>query len=412
MLELTERELVISLLERPVADAQSPREALTIALNDLQFSLQLGDGRPGALVRQAVQLCITNGWNGQPPPWLVRLITHFGLHILDPRITPILERVKNPPPVALPAFDPRDLRLLNNRTPFVNRDSLRSRLKDLEAPAAKARPILVVNGPTKIGKSYSVNYIEHYRNVRPDIVTHRFTFDADVGLELKPEILAMELVSSMGRSLTTLPPPFTNGDLYVRQLATWVLNEAATMQPKKNWFVLDNFHGDKVRPDTQKFLIALSDRITTGVFPDHCRLILINFDRAHFTVDPGNVDEERIQPCSAAEINRGIEEILKRAPVATTAQEVGQTLLNGLPNDQDRMTELNIRLRGLLEATLQITDILAAHPTAGYDFKEILLAMLEGLPSGTSYQPTLLQKLADLRSAAEEEQAPAGPGGS
>ena len=400
MLDLPERELVFELLVAQVGPNDAPRAALAVPFIGTTFPAQLRQGNPRELVLDALRLCIANGWNGSPPdsPWLVRLITAFGLQILDPRIQPILDRLENPP--LPPLVDPRDLRLLNNSTPFVNRAPLRLKLRDLESQAARAKPILVLNGPTKIGKSYSANYIEHYSNVRPQIITHRFEFDDDFGLELAPDIVARELVSSMGHSLATIPPSHTNVRLYARQLASWVLNEAATMVPSQNWFILDNFKGDKLRADTREFLIALSDKITTGVYRDHCRLILISFDRAQLTVDPGRVDEESIQPCAATEIDDAIEEILKHAPLAITAQQVAPTLLAGLPVNQSRMAELNIRLRGLLFAIQEIGAILVSNPTAVADFRLILLTMLIALPPSVDYLPTLQQRLANLRSVA------------
>jgi hypothetical protein len=408
MLELEEKELLIRLLLDQVALAGEPRALLMVPLMGTTVPAQLAGGTPHALVQETVRLCIANGWAGAPPPWLVRLIVGFQLHVLDARMQLLVERLKNPPPP--PGANPLDFKLLNNSTPFVNREGLRLKLRALESPTAQARPILVLNGPSQIGKTYSANYIDHYSLVQATITPHRFVFDADLGLELKPELVALDLVQSLGKPDATPPPAHTNIKLYAQQLANWVLSEASD-PTQQNWFILDNFRGDTLRADTREFLIALSDKITNGAFRKHCRLILIGFDRALLTVEAGKVDEEVIQPCSDSEIVLAVAEILQRAPVAIPVLQVSPVILGGLPPNPGRMAELNIRLRGLLYSIQEIASILASHPAANYDFLAILLAMLTGLPPGAAYQPALQQRLADLRQAADAPQNPPAGGG-
>src|SRR6185295_6615148 len=159
-------------------------------------------------------------------------------------------------------------------------------------------------------------------------------FDPELGLEMGAVQVARDLVSMMGRPLDDMPVANTNQKLYVQQLAMWILNEAAQTQTHRHWFILDNFKGDKLRQDTRELLIALSDLITKGVFPQRCRLILIGFDRALLTVDAGKVEEEQIGPCPPAEVERTIQEILTRAPVAVPPATVSGFILDNLPNGE------------------------------------------------------------------------------
>ena len=46
--------------------------------------------------------------------------------------------------------------------PFVNRAPLRRNLRRLATDAANFQPILIFNGTSKSGKSYSTKYIEYF----------------------------------------------------------------------------------------------------------------------------------------------------------------------------------------------------------------------------------------------------------
>ncbi len=161
----------------------------------------------------------------------------------------------------------------------------------------------------------------------------------------------------MGRTLERKPKPNTNQKLLAQQLASWVLNEAV-QTPTWSWLVLDNFQSEKLRADTRDFVIALADRVTTGVFPDRCRLILIGFDHSVLAIDPGRVDEERIGAVLPAEIATCVSEVVARAPVPVSARSLLSFVGDRLPNGEARMKELNSRLRALIMGIDQVGEAL------------------------------------------------------
>jgi hypothetical protein len=395
MLSDIDKVYVIEKLIFWIAPLQDPRATLTAPFIGTTLPQNLGQGLPNQLVIEAVQLCLVDGWN-HDPPWLWWLL--FPLQGTDAKIAEIMTRVRNPPP---PASDPLNTTILSAGAPFVNRTELRGQLSRLATPAAKAQPIFVINGLAKSGKSYSINYIEYFSYNQPlSIIPSRLEFDSDLGPDIGPTQVASDLVSMMGRPLKDMPEPNTNQKLYTRNLALWVLNQAA-QTPWQHWFILDNFRGEKLRPDTRDLLIALSDRVTTGVFPQQCRLILIGFDRALLTVDPGKVEEETIQPCSPDEVKASISEILKRAPVPVAADRVSPIILSNLPNGESKMVEINTRLRALLSAVSEVKQILAGLSGANYaDYEKVLLKMLEDLPAGQERIQELESRLEALRESA------------
>lgn len=395
MLSDDEKDYVIERLVALVAPLERPRETLTAPFLHTPFPQELRQGFPRELVIDAVRLCLIDAWNHEPP-WLVLLLNIFNLPVLDEKVAEIAERVRIKPP---PAPDPLDSTVLNNGIPFVNRATLRLHLRRLATPAATTQPILVVSGSSKSGKSYSSNYIEHFSYAQPTIIPYRFEFEAEFGMEIGPEHVARDLVSMMGRPPDSMPKPETNQKLYTRQLALWVLNEAA-QTPAHHWFILDNFRGEKLRPDTRDLLVALSDRITTGVFPQRCRLILIGFDRALLTVDPGKVEEENIVPCQPGEVETAVREILRRAPAPVAAARVSALILSGLPGGEDLMAEINRRLRALLYAIPEVQKIIGS--VEGADYEEVLLTMLDGLPAGEGRMSELRSRLEELRESVVE----------
>lgn len=371
---------------------EKPREALTTPFFNTTFPAELRIGSVTEMIMDAVRLCVIDAWQ-HDPPWLVSLMRLLPTANTDAKLIEIRQRVSVKPP---PAPDPLESTILYTGTPFVDRRELRLQLRRLATTAANAQPILVVSGEAKSGKSYSTKYIDYFSHNQPPIVPYPIEFDPDLGLEMGAVQVARDLVAMMGRPLDDMPEPTTNQKLHVQQLATWVLNEAAQSQSLRHWFILDNFKGDKLRQDTRELLVALSDRITKGVFPQRCRLILIGFDRALLTVDASKVDEELIGPCPPAEVERTIEEILTRAPVAVAPATVSAFVFDNLPNGEAKMKELDLRLRALLYAVGKVKDILASAPNVEYT--TVLMRMLEDLPAGDDRMKELNKRLSELQS--------------
>jgi len=320
---------------------------------------------------------------------------------IDAKLDAIRDRVRQPPaqtPGAIQA-NPLDATILGDGMPFVNRSDLRSHLRRLATPAGNTKPILVVVGDKQSGKSYSIHYIDHFSYNQPPITTYRLELKEDTALETGPAEMARDLVAMMGRSVAGIPPAQTNQKLYVRNLAKWVLNEAVQVATQ-HWIMLDNFTGPSLRPDTRDFIAALSDLVTTGVFAQRCRVILIGFDRAMLTVDPGKVDEEAISRTPRAEIEVCIDEIARRESPSLTREQLVSHVFEGLPKDGNRMREVNIRLRELCLAIGAVKEIAKRVP--GLNIGETLLEILKDLPAGDVFLTELKSRLKELRESADE----------
>lgn len=398
MIERADRAYLVDLLVEVLAGNATMREAICLAVADNDFASQLPLlTQPVTLVTKSVDLCIAAGRKHRPA-WLERLVTSpmLGIHVGSPRLLQIEAQIKAMPMPTNPATA-RGATLLGRATPFVNRRQLRRALAHLETDASRLQPILVVNGLPRTGKTYTRQYVEHFvfsRTVVPRIVVHPFEFKPEQAMALGPVQLAKELVSSLGRDATVVPPADTNMKLYVGQLAAWVLNEAVRTGDL-HWFVLDGFRSDDTLPessrpraDTMDFLVALSDKITGGAYADQCRLILTGFNRALLTVEPGKLDEEVLKPCTRAEAVACIQEILTTDTGIIPRARFEALIADGLPAEPDRMAELNARLRLLAVALAGLREILpAASPVELGDW---LFELLSNLPPGGD-------RLAELR---------------
>jgi hypothetical protein len=397
MLLIEEKQIVVDAVTAWTAAQGSPRAVLATSIADIRFQAALPEGVPPlTLAQKTVELCVQDAWNSTPS-WLEQLFNGLSLRLI-PAIDALWREVsqRKPPP----GPDPLAAAILNGSTPFINRTNLRKRLATLASDAAKARPILVIDGATRSGKSYSTRYIDHFANTKTGITPYLYPpFDSEQANATGPEEMATDLVRMMGRPLKDRPPLNTNKDRYGLELAQWVCNEA-TQQGGQHWFVLDNFRGETLRPDTRKFLTTLTSLIVTGRYPSSCRLILIGIDQTLLGVDAGKVETERVTPHTDADIDAAIAEIHQRLP-SLTAATLRAFVADGLPPAPAKMPELGRRLNLLLLAVNEIATLLTNVPTdstqPGYiDREAIVFQMLANLPPDGAAIQELKNRLNDL----------------
>ncbi|ACU61022.1 CheW domain-containing protein [Chitinophaga pinensis] len=383
---------IIDALVTQLATEGSPRAAIAGPFGGTTLATDLTtEGSVLRIAMDAVRLCILDGFNNNPT-WMERLLNIFQLTTLNAKVKEIWEYARIPPP---PTANPYILTVLNNTIPFVNRTILRNHLDRLSQPMSNAQPILVVNGGDKSGKSYSTNYIDHFSNLKNTMLACSAKLDKEIGLDLTAEKLAKDLVSQMAMPTDDIPGPEENMRAYAETLAGWVLNKGSQIRDMNCWFVLDNFKKSPfLHPSTDYFITALSYKITQGMYTRKCRLILIGFDRAMLTVEPGKADEEVIRQCNRNDVETSVKEICQRAIQTIDVIAMTDFLVNGLPTNDTKMAVLNGRLRSLLQAVNRLNEILALHPEL--DYATFLQEMLKDLPDTEERKAELEEKLQDL----------------
>jgi hypothetical protein len=241
--------------------------------------------------------------------------------------------------------------------PFLDREDLRKKAKALTGAltgGAVPRPILVVKGTPKSGKSFTERYINHLRLSGESIDYCLITFPTGSGLTLGPEQVGKQILEGAAVDFSRLSPAFfdntTNSARWPYDLARSVLNTCAAV-PNQYWIVLDGFAGGELRDDTRKFVDGLGEGITRNtILGKKVRLILLGFDRTALTVQPSAVEVDEIHSpglthvadCVAAIFDRFDKPRPDLAPLVTR-------IMADLPEDDTRMVELYTRLVDLIE---------------------------------------------------------------
>lgn len=346
MLRDEERGLIVTSLTvtlskvpvRPTLQAALPVEAMRQLRDDL--------GLPGSYAEAIVTICENDQWNNSPP-WLVKLL---GLLPSTPDIDLIKARLANPPR----APDPWKSTLLVTEMPFLDRATVRTKLARLTGSGGAMKPILVVGGATRTGKSWTRLFIEHlYYSKAAKFEYVLVRFRADQGAASSPEALARDILGSFSVRTDSLPTSFftntTNLELWPGELAKKVLSEARK-DGTVRWIVLDGFAGETLRDDTRKFITGLAEQLTaSSLNAESFRLILLGFDRPAATLGPGRVDPDTTQPVTQTDVLTCVQEILAFANrPATEADDTVQRVMRDLPNGEQRMEELQLRLADVL----------------------------------------------------------------
>jgi hypothetical protein len=391
--DYSEKQFVISQITRALVLEEYPRQKLISPFIGSNFPMKLGQGTAATLAIQAVNICVEDAYNNDPT-WLYLLLNNFA--VFDARIKEIIERIPNYKSVAV---DPLDEVVLNNEIPFVNRRDFRNHIVRLASSQANNKPILVITGECKTGKSYSINFIEHFSNRRSTILSHRVEFDPELAADMGAEQIAQKLVGMMGRNFDNKPAPNTNNKLYVQKLADWVLSEALQTE-WQNWFILDNFNGKNLRQDVRDLIVALSSQVTTGLPTQRCRLFLIGFDRANLTVEPAKVAEDIVTKMKRADLDIVIVEIAGRAATPVDKQHLDEFVLTNLPNGENKLSELNIRLRILIFTISRLNKILENLTDINYE--KIFLEMIANLPSGEDGLKEVKQRINFLSEGSQD----------
>lgn len=153
MLTQDELEDVTIRLLRSASLTASPRQFFVSGLYP-HLQVMLGEGEPAILVDRVLRMCQEDAYSHLPPA-----IVHLLERLLpnDPTVAAIVQRLRVPPPSSM---DPFDALVLISKLPFLERQRTRAALR-LFLQTTPTRPVVVVNGPRRAGKSYTGEFIDH-----------------------------------------------------------------------------------------------------------------------------------------------------------------------------------------------------------------------------------------------------------
>lgn len=237
-------------------------------------------GRPDVYAARVISYCERDGWI-ENPALIIKLLENFGPNAVGPyaqNIPTVVVRLRNIGPDVTTFFRNStawETCHLSLALPFLNREITRVALQEFShplEPADQAARVLIINGPSGSGKSFTGDFLRLLIGLRSatDVVAEA-NFAAFKG-ELTPDLLAINLGKQMGvdeaRAVADMrrlraPQP----ERWAKNIAIWLAGEAN--RTKKTWHLfLDNFHLPGVPDATLKFidllLAALTDQQSLG----------------------------------------------------------------------------------------------------------------------------------------------------
>jgi len=184
------------------------------------------------------------------------------------------------PPAGTVVVEPYDVCYLHGR-PFVDRTSLRNRLRELKGESELKRPrILVIRGGEKTGKSHSLQLINHVANSFgfQSVYVDLMRIPLDNTQDISPVAIGANIVRQM--KLKDMPLP-GNEQLsrWPAVFFSWLAGELRD-DPREWWIVIDGFASVRVSQDVYDFIDDLAHSIESIEPFCNCRIVLISYDDA------------------------------------------------------------------------------------------------------------------------------------
>lgn len=237
-----------------------------------------------------------------------------------------------------PAVDPLDDVILNSGLLFWNRSHLRDVGKAMLT--VNGRSILVVNGDSGSGKSYTAEWLQHARFRRAGFVlgtpvvsddTSGVATDAtgDAAIEADLREMARQIVKGLDLEPRLAQLPAMAGkslNQYANLLSEWVVGHVpANGTVSQYWIILDGYGRKETSPACRALVPALARRVSRpGVLRERVRLVLLDYptdDLAAAKVDQ-YLREERLLPLDHAHVKAAIRAGLTRARQTFTETDV------------------------------------------------------------------------------------------
>jgi len=342
MLTFDEVDIVTEVLLKLVRRQPDARAVLVTRMED-RLADVLNNGPPAVVVAMAIKICSDDGRNSDPPA-LVRLI---GLvRDQDERIPPLIKRLSYPPVEGGP--DPADRfmdNLLFTDLPFLERGTTRTALRAL-LQTTPQQPFVVINGLSKLGKSYTANFIGHVLRGRNDLMACIVPVAPKSGASIGPGELARDLVARMSGDSSTQPKNDTNLDRWCEELVSWITAPGIKEQITW-WIIFDGFNGAELRDDTKLLIAKLAARLTNAKPQRFFRLILLDFDHTALPVTPGLIKVDVIQPIPKSSVNTFLTGIFGGAS-GIDVPTLYNKVTHGLSDPIIELPELGQRLGSLI----------------------------------------------------------------
>ena len=229
--------------------------------------------------------------------------------------------------------------------PFINRKALRQFMQQVSKP--NGFPILVVNGLSKTGKSYSFQFIGYLKRQVDHYHLGWVDLCDEVYGDYKPEFLVRDIAVPLGWDLSSMPQ--RPSSRYPKELAKWMLgqsNRPANPPLPPVVIVLDGFHQPELYGETRELVQELIKQVAANT--SKIRLVLLNY--ADDLLPPGlpPIRKEPLTTLSRPEVVEFFTNIAKQkghTPDATVIEQIVDQAIGPIPlNDPAYNERLNQRV--------------------------------------------------------------------
>jgi hypothetical protein len=219
----------------------------------------------------------------------------------------ILDRIQRTQPVPWyrPPTDPHETCFVPGPQAipqaFIGRPALRSFTRHVNT--ALNIPVLVVNGVSQMGKTYSFQLVAY---VRRAFIEQGGSSYALALVDLKdeiygnyePETLAADIASQVGWDTSSMPKrPSTR---YVRELCRWLLGQS-NQRNIMVLVVLDGFHHSDLYSETRNMVQEFIRQVSANT--SNIRLLLLNFPKDLIPPNlPGPIQYDDVSMLTASEL--------------------------------------------------------------------------------------------------------------
>lgn len=256
-------------------------------------------------IENAIGICCRSGYDLTPPALLAFL--DYLLANGKQEADRLLRTRLLTPPRAASAGHPLEAELLYDRLPFADRAHLRQILREMTAEDS-LRKILHIEGDLGSGRSWTSQLIEFHCSRSEGLLHCEGAVTEDNGAATGPRELARDLATKLGADPSGCPPPLSNEEAHLKELAQWVINAANEPQPHlqnnrwRVWFVFDGFNARALRDDTARFLVELARQCTSGVAARMHRVVFCEFDYDIASRIRLKVESYRTEPVSLEDL--------------------------------------------------------------------------------------------------------------
>jgi hypothetical protein len=227
--------------------------------------------------------------------------------------------------------------LIPGGRPFIGRRLLRNALARLNRPRAEG--ILVVNGPPRSGKSYSLELISYVTQWRGTSLLAAVDVKSQASGHIGPAQLLRNLAVQLRFPLDNFPRQHSQSSRWVRELADW-FNREVRQSGKTCWIVLDGFDHQDIPLETLELIYRLMLQASRG--SESLRLILLQYSENQLPFDvKGNVLTESISAVTRADLEEFFTDILAHSDTQYSPSDIAplvDEMLAKVPDDPSERT--------------------------------------------------------------------------